>query len=170
MFYSKGGVFVFIHLFIVFVCACQGVAKDKQHISFKDLFGTSWQAVKIDNLPVTSHWPTLTIKTGRPKAYILSAQDRAFIKKFKADVIGQVDGASSCNFYSAGFVLKGQKIRFLSTARTLMLCYPLKRMELEEKYAKLFRSVTHWRMENEQLILSFDKGQKTIHYDRLPEK
>ena len=103
------GAFIFIHLFIAFICLGKGVAKDNQNISFKDLFGTSWQAVRIDNQPVTSHWLKLTIKAGGPKAYILDEQDRTLIKKFKADVSGQVDGTSSCNRYSAGFVAKGQK-------------------------------------------------------------
>ena len=98
--------------------------------------GTAWQALSIGGLipSATAHSTLYFEKDG-------------------------VNGSAGCNSYFGSYTLVGKKITFSGLGSTMMYCEET--MEQETAFLKALEAATHYRMENETLLL-LDANEQTL--------
>src|SRR5262249_13131382 len=98
------------------------------------LIGPEWKVVEIDNREIIAHSPTITFGGN-----------------------GRVNGDTSCNNFTAPFMLKGTDLSFGRAAVTRRACILEGVMDQEDRFLDIFGKVTRFEIASSgELILHTD--------------
>ncbi|MCB9419172.1 MAG: META domain-containing protein [Ardenticatenaceae bacterium] len=77
---------------------------------------------------------------------------------------GQVGGNAGCNSYGGSYQTDGSKLTLSGLASTLMACAEPDRNQRESEFLSALNTVTQFRTDMNQLILSNDAGQDVLFF------
>lgn len=77
---------------------------------------------------------------------------------------GEVSGHAGCNSYGGGYQVDGSSLTLTGLASTLMACAEEERNQRESEFLTALNTVTQFRTEMNQLILSNDAGQDVLFF------
>jgi copper homeostasis protein (lipoprotein) len=107
--------------------------------STAQLENTYWKIMTLNGKSVPSH------DGAREVHFVLTSENR------------RMRGFGGCNGMSGGYELKGDRLKFIDIARTLMACtYD---MDTERELHEMFPRVAGWKITREVLQLTDDNGQ-----------
>ncbi len=111
--------------------------------SLENLNNTAWVLETLNNKPVPSEAPQITLN-------------------FNAN--GKITGTAGCNRYMSDytFTLAENKIYITSIGRTFMQCNPTELMDMEKQYIQLLVEAEHYTIKDDQLELQNKDGLVTL--------